>query len=95
MPGDDVPAPPVVEVEHKVGECRERGVHLRLDHVAQPTDDLCRILVLGCERAQRVPQLAHRGGGADPLPHHVADDECDPPLGKEEGVVPVSADIDP
>ena len=43
--------------------------------------------------ARRVTELRHQAGRAQAVPADVADRQHDPPVGKEEGVVPVAADL--
>ena len=45
------------------------------------------------DAAEHAAQLAHHGGGAQVVPHHVADDQGEVAAGQGEGVVPVAADL--
>jgi len=62
-----------------------------LAHPAEPEQHLRRGEVEGGEGAYGGAELAHGGGGADAVAHHVPDHERDPVAGQRDHVVPVAA----
>ena len=92
VPGADDRQPFLLEVQQRV---RERGHLVAAEAEGEPVQalgDARRRMAVERVGAQAGAHLGHQRRGADPVAHHVADDERDAAAPEDERVVPVAAD---
>jgi hypothetical protein len=83
---------PADRVEH----AHERGHEAHMSHRAHDAvdrvEDRCRIRVDQNRGANALPNAGHRDSGLEAAAGDVADGEHDAPVGKTEGIVPITPD---